>query len=172
MSALARELARRGVLAIDPDHDPQLAYWEDRAGQRVCGPPCPGAQWLGSHRWVWIRGRMEEIVAGQDQAQFVCGIARNQDDLLDLFDRVFLLHIDGPTQQARLDHTMHFIRPAAARRAGARSAMAGPCSRRRCAGVARSSSTPRRRRLWSLTSCSPSWPPRDGCTATCPGHGR
>jgi dephospho-CoA kinase len=25
-SALARELARRGVLAIDPDDDPQLSY--------------------------------------------------------------------------------------------------------------------------------------------------
>jgi hypothetical protein len=32
----------------------------------------------------------------------VCGIARNQDDLLDLFDRVFLLRIDGPTQDDRL----------------------------------------------------------------------
>ena len=42
------------------------------------------------------------MVAGQDRAVFICGIARNQDDLLDLFDRVFLLHIDEPTQEARL----------------------------------------------------------------------
>ena len=33
---------------------------------------------------------------------FICGIARNQDELLNLFDRVFLLRIDGPTQEARL----------------------------------------------------------------------
>jgi hypothetical protein len=33
---------------------------------------------------------------------FVCGIARNQDELLDLFDRVFLLRIDARTQEARL----------------------------------------------------------------------
>ena len=46
---------------------------------------------------------MEEILAGQDRAVFICGIARNQDEMLDLFDRVFLLHIDGATQQARLD---------------------------------------------------------------------
>ena len=46
---------------------------------------------------------MQEVLAGQDRAVFVCGIARNQDELLDLFDRVFLLHIDGPTQEARLD---------------------------------------------------------------------
>ena len=45
---------------------------------------------------------MAEVLAGQDRAVFVCGIARNQDELLDLFDRLFLLHVDGPTQEARL----------------------------------------------------------------------
>lgn len=102
-SALARELARRGVLAIDPDDDPQLSYWQDAAGRRVCGPPCPDQEWLGSHRWVWSRGRMQEILAGQGRAVFICGIARNTDEMLDLSGRVFLLHIDGATQQARLD---------------------------------------------------------------------
>ena len=32
----------------------------------------------------------------------VCGIARTQGELLDLFDRVFLLRIDARTQEARL----------------------------------------------------------------------
>lgn len=101
-SALARELARRGLLAIDPDADPQLAHWEDAAGRRVSGPARPGRHWLRSHRWVWSRSRMAEVLAGHDRAVFVCGIARNQAELLDLFARVFLLHIDGPTQEARL----------------------------------------------------------------------
>src|SRR5260370_37539243 len=94
-SALARELARRGVPAVDPDDDPQLSHWEDAAGHRVCGPPSLDEEWLGPHRWVRSRGRMEEILAGQDRAVLICGIGRNQDDMLDLFDRVFLLHIDG-----------------------------------------------------------------------------
>jgi hypothetical protein len=101
-SALARELAGRGLLAIDPDDDPDLAYWEDAAGNLVSGPQRPDRQWLSSHRWVWSRSRMAEVLAGQDRAVFVCGIARNQDELLDLFDRLFLLHVDGPTQEARL----------------------------------------------------------------------
>lgn len=101
-SALARELAGRGVLAIDPDEDPGLAYWEDGAGRQVSGPPRPDQEWLGSHRWVWSRARMGEVLAGHGQAVFVCGIARNQDELLDLFDRVFLLRIDEATQEARL----------------------------------------------------------------------
>ena len=102
-SALAQELCRRGLLAIDPDHEPEFSYWEDAAGHRVCGPERPDEQWLGSHRWVWSRTRMEQILAGRDRAVFICGIARNQDQLLGLFDRVFLLHIDEATQEARLD---------------------------------------------------------------------
>jgi dephospho-CoA kinase len=36
-SALARELTGRGVPAIDPDEDPELARWADAAGRRVAG---------------------------------------------------------------------------------------------------------------------------------------
>lgn len=102
-STLARELIRRGLLAVDPDHDPQFSHWEDAAGHQVGGPQRPGEQWLVSHRWVWSRPRMQEVLAGHDGAVFVCGIARNQDELLDLFDRVFLLRIGGQTQEARLN---------------------------------------------------------------------
>jgi hypothetical protein len=105
-SALATELFRRGLRAIDPDHDPELSFWLDSAGHRVdqaSGPARPDEQWLGTHRWVWGRDRMREILAGPGQPVFICGIATNAGELLDLFDRVFLLRIDGPTQEARLD---------------------------------------------------------------------
>lgn len=105
-SALATELVRRGLRAVDPDDDPELSFWLDPAGHRVSqasGPPQPDAEWLGSHRWVWGRNRMREILAAPGRPVFVCGIATNAGELLDLFDRVFLLHIDGPTQEARLD---------------------------------------------------------------------
>jgi hypothetical protein len=101
-STVARELRGRGLLAIDPDDDPQLSHWQDAAGEWVLGPERPDQTWLTTHRWVWSRARMEELIAGHDEDVFVCGIARNQDDLLDLFDRVFLLQIDGRTQEARL----------------------------------------------------------------------
>jgi hypothetical protein len=101
-SELARELIRRGVMAIDPDDDPELAHWEDAAGHEVTGPARPDGQWLRSHRWVWNRYRIEAVLSVHNRAVFVCGIARNQDDLWDLFDRVFLLRIDGSTQEARL----------------------------------------------------------------------
>lgn len=101
-SALARELGRRGLRAIDPDDDPRLAYSLDAAGHRADPPQHPDEEWLRSHRWVWSRSGLTEALAQYDEPVFVCGIARNQDELLDLFDRVFLLRIDEPTQEARL----------------------------------------------------------------------
>jgi hypothetical protein len=51
---------------------------------------------------VWSRSRLQDILTQGARAVFVCGIARNQDELRDLFDRVFLLRIDERTQEARL----------------------------------------------------------------------
>ena len=104
-SALVKELRRRGLSAIDPDHDAELSYWEDEAGHRVLlvdGPRAPDREWLRSHRWVWSRSRVDELLTQADGPVFVCGIARNVDQVVDLFDAVFLIHIDETTQEARL----------------------------------------------------------------------
>ena len=101
-SVLARELACRGLLAIDPDDDRELSYWQDAAGNRVRGPQRPDEQWLGSHRWVWSRSRLQQVLAGHAGPVFVCGIAANLEELLDVFDQVFLLCLDGPAQEFRL----------------------------------------------------------------------
>jgi adenylate kinase family enzyme len=101
-SSLAAELSRRGLLAIDTD---DLAFWEDDAGSRVDRPPDADDGWLLAHRWVWSRARIEEALAASDDDAgmlFFCGIARNQDQMLDLFENVFLLVIEETTQIARL----------------------------------------------------------------------
>jgi hypothetical protein len=101
-STLAHELVRRGWPAIDPDDDPELSHWEDAKGRRVDGPQRPNDSWLRTHRWVWNPAGLAEVLAAHNGPVFVCGIARNQAELLGLFDQVFLLEIDGPTQEARL----------------------------------------------------------------------
>ena len=104
-STLAHELARRGLATIDPDYDPALSYWEDDTGNRVSraeGPAAPDEQWLGAHRWVWNRSRLQDLLTQQPGPVFVCGIALNIEHVLDLFDRLFLLRIDADTQEERL----------------------------------------------------------------------
>jgi adenylate kinase family enzyme len=101
-STLATELSRRGLVAIDTD---DLAFWEDSSGVPVDQPARPDDDWLLAHRWVWSRARIEEAIAACDGAadlMFFCGIARNQDTMLDLFEQVFLLVIEDDTQVARL----------------------------------------------------------------------
>jgi dephospho-CoA kinase len=104
-STLAQELARRGLATIDPDYDPMLSYWEDDAGNWVSkaeGPSAPDEQWLRAHRWVWNRSRLQDLLTQQQGPVFVCGIALNIEQVLDLFDRLFLLRIDADTQEERL----------------------------------------------------------------------
>ncbi len=101
-STLAAELSRRGLVAMDADG---LAFWEDDAGMPVAQPPEPDDDWLLAHRWVWSRPRIEQSIAasrGGGRAVFFCGIARDQAEMLDLFEQVFLLVIDEETQLARL----------------------------------------------------------------------
>jgi shikimate kinase len=118
-STLAAELSRRGLVAVDAD---DLAFWEDSAGVRICQPPGAGDDWRGGHRWVWSRARIEEVIAasGGDAGRvFFCGIARNQTEMLDLFEKVFLLVIDDDTQIARLAGPAQAtspVRPEAVRR--------------------------------------------------------
>jgi adenylate kinase family enzyme len=115
-STLAAELSRRGLVAVDTD---DLAFWEDSSGVRVDRPDASDESWLRAHRWVWSRARIEAVIAAADGAAgqvFFCGIARNTDQMLDLFEKVFLLVIDEDTQISRLAQATSPLRTDAVKR--------------------------------------------------------
>jgi hypothetical protein len=100
-TALTHELTRRGFAALDAD---VVAEWESTTGLPVALPVQTTDEWLRRHRWVWPRGRIEQLVHEHaDSLVFLCGIAMNQREMLDLFSGVFLLALDEDTQIARLD---------------------------------------------------------------------
>lgn len=112
---MAAELARREFTAIDTD---QIAGWESASGVPVGEPEQPSDEWLLGHRWVWRRSRLEAAIRTHTpagQPLFVCGIAMNQRDMLDLFEAVFLLSLDHATQLERLDTPANAHRNAALR---------------------------------------------------------
>jgi len=113
-TSLARELSQLGYAALDTD---QLAGWETASGTQVTQPLGATDEWLLSHRWVWSRPRLQEVIGARPPGQpsFLCGIAMNQPDLLDLFDEVFLLALDDATQRERLDTPDNAHRDAALR---------------------------------------------------------
>jgi adenylate kinase family enzyme len=115
-STLAAALSRRGLVAIDTD---DVAFWEDSSGVPVDQPAGADDEWLLTHRWVWSRARIQqEITAceGAADVMFFCGIARNQDTMLDLFEQVFLLVIEDDTQVARLAQATSPLRTEAVKR--------------------------------------------------------
>jgi hypothetical protein len=74
-------------------------------------------------------------------AVFVCGIALNIDQVLDLFDLLFLLRIDAETQEERLLAYDTGHPPAAVRPFDNRSETVALSSTRRCSNSAQSLST-------------------------------
>ena len=102
-SSLALELVQRGYAAIDGD---DIAGWETVAGRPASRPEQATDEWLLSHRWVWSRNRIEKVIrerTSSSQDLFVCGIAINQRDMLNLFKLIFLLTLDHKTQVERLN---------------------------------------------------------------------
>jgi hypothetical protein len=102
-TAVSRELARLGHAALDAD---EIAHHETHAGVPVHQPQQPTREWLASHRWVWGRTQLDAAIIRHLPSEghlFVCGIAMDLQELLDLFDLTFLLSLDAATQISRLD---------------------------------------------------------------------
>jgi shikimate kinase len=104
-TAIAAELARRGLAAIDADDDPLLARSVDTAGNVVADEPAePDFAWLSRHSWAWDPARLDKVIAAAAPATlYVCGGAANELELADRFSHIFLLEIDEPTMLARID---------------------------------------------------------------------
>ena len=104
-TSIAHELSRRGAVAVDAD---EFAGWHSADGSEVEEPEDADDGWRLRHRCSWRRTLLEGFLARHPPGThvFVCGIAMNQREMLDLFDAVFLLSLDHATQLARLDtHT-------------------------------------------------------------------
>lgn len=94
-TSVCRELRRRGYHAVNGDTE--LAYQGDPATGLPTG--------VASH-WhhLWQLDRVREIAADRTrQVTFFCGGARNVRQVLGIFDAVFILEIDTPTLERRLD---------------------------------------------------------------------
>jgi broad-specificity NMP kinase len=114
-TCVASHLAALGFVALDTD---SIAGWESASGVAVDQPADATDDWLADHRWVWRRERLEAAIrshAREADPIFLCGIAFNQRQMLDLFARVFVLSIDHDTQVKRLDAPADSHRNAAQR---------------------------------------------------------
>ena len=94
-TSVCTELARRGHHVVHGDRE--LAYQGDPA----TGAPVAG----GSHEHhLWDVDKVRAIVADQSTAAtFFCGGSRNFPAFIEVFDTVFVLHVDSATLHRRLE---------------------------------------------------------------------
>jgi len=185
-TAIAAELARRGLTAIDTDGDPLLARSVDAAGTVAEEPEASGTPdfaWLSRYSWAWDPARLDELIrAAAPATLYVCGGADNELELADRFTHVFLLEIDEPTMLARVDarpdndwgrvgDTREYLRrklpglqAACAHPGRSRSTPGSPSTRWRTRysptrplAVLRSSAAASAAPVWQLRTREPSW---------------
>ena len=101
---MCRELRRRGYAAYDIENMAGLFAFVDKSTGRVAtdyGGDDPA--WFERHSWTCNKEKLEKLMlTGHQGPAFYCGVAANLDELLPLFDRVFLLSADAKTLRKRL----------------------------------------------------------------------
>lgn len=102
-STLTALLRSRGVRALDADEVPGLAAWMNAEGDVVGDSALePTPELLATCFWGWNRPRVEQVVEELGESGVLLGIAVNQWDFIDLFDRLVLLELDASTQKDRV----------------------------------------------------------------------
>lgn len=88
---------------MDADAVPGLAAWLDRDGAVVGdGSLQPTSELLAGCCWGWSAPRVDEVVEELGTTGILLGIAVNQWNFIDRFDRLVLLELDEATQRDRV----------------------------------------------------------------------
>jgi len=103
-STMCRELKRRGYAAYDIENMVGLFTFVDKStGRAAQGYSAEDPEWFERHSWTCNKEKLRSLILSSNQhPAFCCGIAANLDDLLPLFDKVFLLRVEPTTLRRRL----------------------------------------------------------------------
>src|SRR5436309_1249680 len=88
-SAIAKELEKRGILAFSIDEAEGLCNWVDRKSQEIDNNYIPSIDWLNAHDWICNVEKLKKLLDSGKDLVIVTGISTNQDEYLNLFDKIF-----------------------------------------------------------------------------------
>jgi dephospho-CoA kinase len=104
-TAVCEELARRGFEAHEADNTLN-AFYHNETGEKLTGfipVALRTPEWRKQHTWKMSKDKLLELKDNSgDRPVFVCGVAANENDCLDVFDKVFALTIDEATLLHRI----------------------------------------------------------------------
>ncbi len=101
-SAIAKELKKRGVFAFDIEEVEGMCYWVDKKTQEQDINYSPTMDWLEAHDWICDTKKLKELLASEKDIIIATGITGNQDEYLNLFDKIFLLQSEEETFTNRM----------------------------------------------------------------------
>jgi len=92
-SAIAEELNKKGIYTIDIDSDEfKLCYWKNKeTKEAVYFEYGMGKDWMEAHGWYCDIEKLKKLLDVPKDIIVVVSITTNQNDYLNLFDKVFLL---------------------------------------------------------------------------------
>lgn len=100
-------LKTKGFEAYDTDDD-GLARWQHNETRYIhpkssVKPHMRTAEFLAEHSWNVPREYVEELAQNaKNKPVFICGSLTNEDELRDLFEKIFALYVDDDTLKYRL----------------------------------------------------------------------
>lgn len=104
-STIQKELQNKGFEVYDLD-DTQFGGPHNKAsGDRVVIPPAEEREndWFDRHEWRIYRTAFEELKLGSKNKNIIiCGVAKNDTEVIDLFDKIIYLHVNNDTLKERL----------------------------------------------------------------------
>jgi len=105
-SEVYKELKKRGYEAHEGD-DNLSNFYNNETGKVVERPQTSSErnkEWRKHHTWKMSKDKLLELKdrAGPNPV-FVCGVASNEDEYIDVFDKVFALDIDTETMKHRIN---------------------------------------------------------------------
>ena len=91
-TTIYEELVKRGFYAISIDETDGLCSWVNReTKEKVNSKVELNRDFTSKHQWICDVEHLKKITNVDEKVVFVLGVSSNQDDFLNLFDKVLLL---------------------------------------------------------------------------------
>ena len=94
-TTIGKILEEKGYVVVDVDYEPGLANWYNiKNGEKVPKNNDADGDWYMRHDWNWDEKVLGKVLENENDV-FVCGVTSNQNNNLNLFDKIFLLQLDS-----------------------------------------------------------------------------
>lgn len=103
-SSVSEMLNQKGISSFDIDSVKDLCHWINKETlEKSDWHSGLGNDWHEAHEWICNKEKLIHLISQHKDIVVIVGCASNQDEFLDLFDKVFLLNCTSETFLKRID---------------------------------------------------------------------